>query len=1047
MGFSAQAAKGKRRRTRTRVAGRPGAGPGRGKWIALAAGAVVAGFGVLALAHVMDDFGPPPAGDPSAFTGPLIGEDEAIDDLENLDPANEGAFEGGATGTHEDPGENNALPEDDLVSNNVPTDGPPSPLFGAGEFEQQMLRFEEFGNQLLDGAPELTVPFPSPATGAAPEQDPFEVAASGPSRAALDDFLDQDGISPFPTEFANDLDENPWTPEIEDFLGRALDDAPAEGRPPGKGWAHQRWNEFFPQVFFTTAQAGGRRNLGARDDRQRHDYDAGEFGPGGLYHRVYDPDGNHGNGNEIVATTSGVDVRFHPDLPIQDHKALWTFDGTFPPKLAVARYGEAILMRHYDALPIDVAANRGFGLHTITTHEHNGHNPAESDGYTNAFYFPGQFYDYRWPLQLAGYDTVNTTAADARAAFPCAEGETLFVHDDVGTGVKTCDEDGRIQLRGDWRETMSTHWFHDHMLDFTAQNVYKGNAVMFNYYSALDRGNEAHDDGVNLRLPSGTALPWGNRDYDVNLLIADKAWDEEGQLWFNIFNTNGFLGDRVLTNWLYKPYFEVRARRYRFRILNAAVSRYFALALVKQVAGSGGDFPGPPGSGVSYDRVGFHMVGNDGNIMEHAVPFDGSIDLDGDGNLNEHFGILPTIGIAERYDIVVDFASQGIEPGDKLYFVNVLEHDDGKVTGDKIPLADILSEEYKPVIDGDRWEDGDPAVGRFLEFRVVAYSGTDLSMDPNDFEPGGDTMIPLPIDRDDPQLDDALFREFIFGRSGGSDNAPWTIKTDGGAGLNMDPRRISAAPRLATGPTLAGFDGTNAAGDDEFGTIEIWHLVNGGGWSHPIHIHFEEGVILERGGEAPPEWEKWARKDVYRLGPEDDSQDEVLLAIRFREFAGTYMEHCHNTQHEDHAMLLRWDIEHPGQVKLMPTPIPTWDGVEYVDSAALPTFRTGDEDSSGSGSGGGGGGGGGALEITRAEGDTDDDELRVEGDAPSGSSFVFLRYGGITAGGCQGELIGTADVEGGEFEFREEGTTPLPTTVCVTASPGGEVDSSAVEID
>jgi hypothetical protein len=26
----------------------------------------------------------------------------------------------------------------------------------------------------------------------------------------------------------------------------------------------------------------------------------------------------------------------------------------------------------------------------------------------------------------------------------------------------------------------------------------------------------------------------------------------------------------------------------------------------------------------------------------------------------------------------------------------------------------------------------------------------------------------------------------------------------------------------------------------------------------------------------------------------------------------------------------------------MPAPMPTWDGVEYVDSAALPTFRSGD---------------------------------------------------------------------------------------------------------
>jgi hypothetical protein len=68
----------------------------------------------------------------------------------------------------------------------------------------------------------------------------------------------------------------------------------------------------------------------------------------------------------------------------------------------------------------------------------------------------------------------------------------------------------------------------------------------------------------------------------------------------------------------------------------------------------------------------------------------------------------------------------------------------------------------------------------------------------------------------------------------------------------------------------------------------------------------------------------------------------VEIALRFREFAGTFMEHCHNTQHEDHAMLLRWDIEHPGQTELMPTPLPSWDGVAYVDTHALPTFREGD---------------------------------------------------------------------------------------------------------
>ncbi len=961
---------------RSRKRGRSTGSTGRGlrPAIAVAGAILVLGSGVVALAHVMDDNGPPPAGDPSAFTGPLVGTTEAIDDLARLPPANEGAFDGGTTGTEDDAFADNSLGPNDVDSGrqfDVPTGGPLSPLFGAGEFEQQMLRLEEFGPQPLASAPALTEPFPSPTTGPAPEQDPTSVAASNPSGAALESFLADPGISPFPTMFSNTLDENPWKPEIESYLGRTLDHPPAEGRPPGKGWSQQRWNEFFPQVFFTTTVSGARVNGGFRDARQLHGYSAGEFGPGGLYYRVYDPDGDHNDGNEVFGTTAGLPVRFAPEMPIQSHKALWTFDGTFPPKLLMGRYGQGVLMRQYNATPIDVAANRGFGVHNLTTHEHNGHTPGESDGFTNAFDFPGQFWDYRWPLQLAGYDTVNTSATDPRAAFPCAAGETLFVHDDVGDGIKTCDANGRIDIRGDWRETMSTHWFHDHMLDFTAQNVYKGSAVMFNYYSALDRGNEAWDDGVNLRFPSGTALPWGNRDYDVDLIVADKAWDQQGQLWFNVFNLDGFVGDRVLTNWLYHPYFEVRARRYRFRLLNASVSRYFQFALVKLRNDTLGEFAGPSGSGTSYDRVGFHLIANDGNIMEHSVPFDGTMDLDRDGNAAEHKGVLPTQGIAERYDIIVDFASQGIQPGDKLYFVNMLEHQSGQKAGQTIPLSTILDGSYEAGsscsgwnCDGSGWSTTlaskgwnggggsfpdpgfDPAVGRFLEFRVEPYSGTDLSMDPHDYEPGGLTMIPLSIDRNDPRLDTVTHRTFFFDNAR-SDKSPWVIATDGGQGLGMDPRRVSAAPQLATEGTLAGFVGTDNNGFDSFGTLEKWRVTGSSRWSHPVHVHFEEGVILKRNGADPPEWEKWARKDIYRVGPRPDSGDSVDFAIRFREFHGTYMEHCHNTQHEDHAMLLRWDIEHPGQFKLMPAPIPTWDGVGYVDSAALPTFRSGCNDGSG----------------------------------------------------------------------------------------------------
>ncbi|MBC8210402.1 MAG: multicopper oxidase domain-containing protein, partial [Gammaproteobacteria bacterium] len=891
-------------------------------------------FSTMTALAALDVVGPPPAGDPSALTPLLIGDTINGVALQDMLPPMEGALEI-QNHAHADPGIDNSLlnglqAEDGGGGYDVPTGAAASPMFGAQPFTQQLLRFEEFGTQKLDPTVAAgTASFPLPTTGPAPYQDPNSIFASQPATTEMDAFLDQAGMSPFPTEFSNTLDPSPWTAPIEDFLGRALDGAPAEGRPGGRGWAHQRWNEFFPQAFFKTVHTGARVNGGIRDRLQLHGYTLGEFGPNGLYHNTAGAPATEG-------TTAGINIAFHPVMPIQDHKTLWTFDGTLPPKLLMARIGEPLVMRHYNALPIDPVANRGFGLHTISTHDHNGHNPAESDGFANAFFFPGQYYDYRWPMQIAGYDTINTSATDPKASFACEPGETLFVND-ATPGLKNCNN-GLINVRGDHREIMSTHWFHDHMLDFTAQNVYKGNAAMMNYYSGKDRGNEAVNDGVNLRFPSGTARGWGNRDYDVNLVVADKAWDQEGQLWFNIFNLDGFLGDVMTTNWLFKPTLDVRARKYRFRLLNGSVSRYFKLALVEEVAGQNtGEIAGAPGQTVSWNRVPMHMIANDGNILQHAVAFDGTTDLDADGDADEHKGTLPTQSIAERYDVIVDFSQHGLTPGSKLYFVNMLEHNNGRIVGGTVPLADILRGTYQATLQTDAngintWRNGDPVVGKFLEMNVVAYDGVDLSMNPADYVTGGLQMTQMPWDRTNPAdvaaLEGARHRSFHFGRSSGTDVAPWTVETDGGNGLTADTRRISASPQLAQSATDAGF-----AGD---GTREIWTITTGGGWSHPIHVHFEEAVIISKDGALPPMWEIGARKDVFRIGNEDDAAREIELAYHFREFAGSFVEHCHNTQHEDHAMLMRWDLEHPGQVLLMPAVIPTWDGVEYMESVALP---------------------------------------------------------------------------------------------------------------
>jgi manganese oxidase len=606
---------------------------------------------------------------------------------------------------------------------------------------------------------------------------------------------------------------------------------PIEGRPPGAIWAHQGFTRFPAQVAIEVTQAGADQN--------------------GNTH--YDP-GVAPEFNSSIPAGAVIMPRFHPFLPNQSVAKLWTFNGTLPPKLVQGRYGEPILFREHNELPADNADNGGFGHNTISTHEHNGHHGAENDGFTGAYFFPGQFYDYYWPIVLAGMNTINTAATEPKASSP------------------SDDPNASIKVAGDWHETMSTHWFHDHMFSFTSQNVYKGNAAMFNIYSGMDRGNEASTDPVNFHLPSGTAKSYGNLEYDVNLMVADKAWDPtaSAQMYFNIFNFDGFIGDRMTVNLVDNPYMEVEARKYRFRILNASVSRFFKIAL--------------------SDGKPFLQIANDGNLLPKPVP------------LTE----LDEQGIAERYDIVVDFSKYTPGPNTKVWFVNLCEHADGKKPSRDVSISDALA-----------GKSPDPAVGKFLEFRVVRYPATpDLSVVPA-------VMIPNPTRG--PRV---ATRRFEFG-SGGSQQfsapttpsagagpggfggtafeGPWGVKTDNLTMYNADFSRLSAAPN---------------------GGVETWTLANGGGgWDHPIHIHFEEGTIMSRSNSTVPLWEQ-GRKDVYRLRP----SGTLTLDMQFRDWGGMFMEHCHNTVHEDNAMLVRWELDNSGAPFMRPLPVPlaSANGVGFV---------------------------------------------------------------------------------------------------------------------
>lgn len=102
------------------------------------------------------------------------------------------------------------------------------------------------------------------------------------------------------------------------------------------------------------------------------------------------------------------------------------------------------------------------------------------------------------------------------------------------------------------------------------------------------------------------------------------------------------------------------------------------------------------------------------------------------------------------------------------------------------------------------------------------------------------------------------------------------------------------------------FDPEHAQANPRLGDVEIWRFVYEKSlWkqTHPPHIHLVNFQILDRNGRAPRPHERgW--KDTLRL----DSGDDVRVIARFDGYRGRYLMHCHNLEHEDYDMMMRFDV-------------------------------------------------------------------------------------------------------------------------------------------
>jgi len=251
------------------------------------------------------------------------------------------------------------------------------------------------------------------------------------------------------------------------------------------------------------------------------------------------------------------------------------------------------------------------------------------------------------------------------------------------------------------------------------------------------------------------------------------------------------------------------------------------------------------------------VIATDANFLEHPIPVDAGANA---GNSNSTTApIVPgaiRVSVAERFDVIIDFAE--FPAGSKLYLKENRTMFVGNPSPDPLPpglnIGNVL-----------------------MQFNVVNRE----PWFPVDTPPIPSTLCTYPTQ---PTTDNTWEWQFVL--VGGRFRVKRPFDT---VGCTFDPDH-SAHCMLQ-------------------GTTEEWLLNNNiaSGWTHPVHIHFEEGRTLKRfvnGVEVPVPPLHSGRKDVYRL----EAGQGALIKMSFRDYSGRYLIHCHNMAHEDNFMMVRWDI-------------------------------------------------------------------------------------------------------------------------------------------
>jgi FtsP/CotA-like multicopper oxidase with cupredoxin domain len=557
---------------------------------------------------------------------------------------------------------------------------------------------------------------------------------------------------------------------------------------------------------------------------------------------------------------------------------IYGFNGHFPGPMINAEYGKPNLVRfenHLDenALGLD---RQDFGAPDLSflTHLHNGHTAPESDGNPHYSMTQGPKHEGYMPQMFV---------------------DNLYLNWPAGN---------------DEREKQSFFWFHDHRMDHTGSNVYKGLVGLYPIYDPKN-GMDMGDERRGLRLPGvRTNNADGTFDvkYDIPLVMYDCRLDDGvtihkdihdglgefpdahnpkthpewwGKTFYKHFPNHGFVGDMFTVNGTAYPVLNVSRRKYRFRFLDASIARIYEFKLMSSTAGpksavslgyTGDDLEGQYRIEDAQQCMQWTQIANDGGLLPFPITRDS-------------FELWP----AKRREFIVDFTKyQDGTPttkGDVIYLTDVMRMPNGRMWSNSSRFSP--DPKYKiPVL---KFVIGDivPDASLMPKFQSEVPAGTKFTMR---------ELPPLPSNWSS-MLDNRLIFEVQRGSAGGE--IEWLIN-----GKAFDPTVNATSLKNKAGLTPLATQKKNS--------FNLWEVRNGGGgWVHPFHLHMEEHRVVMRNNKDVTNPandldhpDDYGREDLAALDP----AESVILYRGFRDFLGPYVAHCHNLAHEDHAMMFGWEI-------------------------------------------------------------------------------------------------------------------------------------------